>query len=175
MKPYRVSPRWYPVFLQCEDIGRYRMEEKILEVREITKRYPGVVALDRLSFDLEKGEVHAIVGENGAGKSTLIKCLCGAVVPEEGTITIEGKDYSEMNPALSRSLGIEVVYQELNLIDGLTVAENVCFGAKYGKLVNFRLLEEKTKKVFDELNVSINPRKLVLELFHKVIMKTFPQ
>ena len=122
------------------------MEEKILEVREITKRYPGVVALDRLSFDLEKGEVHAIVGENGAGKSTLIKCLCGAVVPEEGTITIEGKDYSEMNPALSRSLGIEVVYQELNLIDGLTVAENVCFGAKYGKLVNFRLLEEKTKK-----------------------------
>lgn len=140
------------------------MEEKILEVREITKRYPGVVALDRLSFDLEKGEVHAIVGENGAGKSTLIKCLCGAVVPEEGTITIEGKDYSEMNPALSRSLGIEVVYQELNLIDGLTVAENVCFGAKYGKLVNFRLLEEKTKKVFDELNVSINPRKLVLEL-----------
>ena len=98
------------------------MEEKILEVREITKRYPGVVALDRLSFDLKKGEVHAIVGENGAGKSTLIKCLCGAVVPEEGTITIEGKDYSEMNPALSRSLGIEVVYQELNLIDGLTVA-----------------------------------------------------
>ncbi len=140
------------------------MEEKILEVREITKRYPGVVALDRLSFDLIKGEVHAIVGENGAGKSTLIKCLCGAVVPEEGTMTIEGKDYSEMNPALSRSLGIEVVYQELNLIDGLTVAENVCFGAKYGKLVNFKLLEEKTKKVFDELNVSINPRKLVLEL-----------
>ena len=120
--------------------------------------------MDKLSFDLKKGEVHAIVGENGAGKSTLIKCLCGAVTPEEGTIIIEGKEYSAMTPALSRSLGIEVVYQELNLIDGLTVAENVCFGAKYGKFVNFKLLEEKTKKVFDELNVSINPKKLVLEL-----------
>ena len=140
------------------------MEEKILEVREITKRYPGVVALDKLSFDLYKGEVHAVVGENGAGKSTLIKCLCGAVVPEEGTIIIDGREYTEMNPALSRSLGIEVVYQELNLIDGLTVAENVCFGAKYGKLVNFRLLEEKTEKVFKELNVNINPKKLVREL-----------
>ncbi len=140
------------------------MQEMILEVKDITKRYPGVVALDKLSFDLKKGEVHAIVGENGAGKSTLIKCLCGAVTPEEGTIIIEGKEYSAMTPALSRSLGIEVVYQELNLIDGLTVAENVCFGAKYGKLVNFKLLEEKTKKVFDELNVSINPKKLVLEL-----------
>lgn len=141
------------------------MEEKtILEVKDLTKKYPGVVALDHITFDLKKGEVHAIVGENGAGKSTLIKCLCGAVTPEEGTILIEEKEYAAMTPALSRSLGIEVVYQELNLIDGLTVAENVCFGAKYGKLVNFKLLEEKTKKVFDELNVSINPKKLVLEL-----------
>ena len=139
-------------------------ENTVLKLNSITKRYPGVVALDKVSFELKEGEVHAIVGENGAGKSTLIKCLCGAITPEEGTIEIEGQSYASMSPKISRELGIEVVYQELNLIDGLTVAENVCFGAKYGRLVNFKLLIQKTREVFEQLNVNIDPRKLVMHL-----------
>ena len=139
-------------------------EKTVLKLNNITKRYPGVVALDKVSFDLREGEVHAIVGENGAGKSTLIKCLCGAITPEEGTIEIEGQTYNSMTPKLSREHGVEVVYQELNLIDGLTVAENVCFGAKYGKLVNFKLITKKTEEVFKSLNVHIDPKKLVLAL-----------
>lgn len=141
------------------------MSEKIvLKLNNITKRYPGVVALNKVSFDLREGEVHAIVGENGAGKSTLIKCLCGAITPEEGTIEIGGQTYNSMTPKLSREHGVEVVYQELNLIDGLTVAENVCFGAKYGKLVNFKVITEKTEEVFKTLNVHIDPKKLVFAL-----------
>ena len=139
-------------------------EKTVLKLNNITKRYPGVVALDKVSFDLREGEVHAIVGENGAGKSTLIKCLCGAITPEEGTIEIDGQTYNSMTPKLSREHVVEVVYQELNLIDGLTVAENVCFGAKYGKLVNFKLITKKTEEVFKSLNVHIDPKKLVLAL-----------
>ena len=139
-------------------------EKTVLKLNNITKRYPGVVALDKVSFDLREGEVHAIVGENGAGKSTLIKCLCGAITPEEGIIEIDGQTYNSMTPKLSREHGVEVVYQELNLIDGLTVAENVCFGAKYGKLVNFKLITKKTEEVFKSLNVHIDPKKLVLAL-----------
>lgn len=141
------------------------MSEKIiLKMNHITKRYPGVVALDDLSFDLREGEVHALIGENGAGKSTLIKCLAGAITPEEGTIELDGETFSGMTPKLSREHGVEVVYQELNLIDGLTVAENVCFGAKYGRFVNFKVITQKTEEVFKRLNVHIDPKKLVMEL-----------
>ncbi len=139
-------------------------DNTILSLKNVTKRYPGVVALDNLSFDLREGEVHAIVGENGAGKSTLIKCLSGAITPEEGTIEIAGKSYQGMTPKISREYGIEVVYQELNLIDGLTVAENVCFGTEYGKVVNYKLLIQKTQKVFQDLHVNINPKKYVYQL-----------
>lgn len=140
------------------------MSKTVLKLDHITKRYPGVVALNDVSFELEEGEVHAIVGENGAGKSTLIKCLCGAITPEEGTIEIGGETHAGMTPKLSREHGVEVVYQELNLIDGLTVAENVCFGARYGRLVNFKAMNQKTREVFEQLNVHIDPNKLVLEL-----------
>lgn len=139
-------------------------DNTILSLKNVTKRYPGVVALNNLSFGLREGEVHAIVGENGAGKSTLIKCLSGAITPEEGTIEIDGKSYQGMTPKLSREYGIEVVYQELNLIDGLTVAENVCFGTEYGKVVNYKLLIQKTQKVFQDLHVNINPKKFVYQL-----------
>lgn len=139
-------------------------DKTVLRLKEVTKKYPGVLALDKVSFDLKEGEVHALIGENGAGKSTLIKCLCGAITPDGGTIELNGQSYTRMTPHEARDLGVEVVYQELNLIEGLTVAENVCFGKKYGKLVNFRTLNKVTKEVFDRLNVNIDPKKLVLEL-----------
>ena len=80
------------------------MSKTVLKLDHITKRYPGVVALNDVSFELEEGEVHAIVGENGAGKSTLIKCLCGAITPEEGTIEIGGETHAGMTPKLSGSM-----------------------------------------------------------------------
>lgn len=138
--------------------------KSILAVKGITKRYPGVVALNNFSLELKEGEVHALVGENGAGKSTLIKCLSGAIHPEEGTIVLDGKEYKGMTPKISRDHGLEVVYQELNLIDGLTVAENVCFGEEYGRFVNFKQLNKKTSEIFQRMKIKIDPNKLVFTL-----------
>ena len=101
------------------------MGNVVLQMKHITKRYPGVVALNDVSVDFEKGQVHALLGENGAGKSTLIKVLSGAVENDEGQICIDGKEYEKMTPLLSRTHGVEVIYQEYNLIGSLTVA--FCF------------------------------------------------
>jgi ribose transport system ATP-binding protein len=105
------------------------MEEKtILSLKNLTKRYPGVLALDNVSLSFYEGEVHALLGENGAGKSTLIKAISGAIELDKGTICVAGTDYPHMNPHLSRSLGIEVIYQEFNLVPSLSTAENIFLG-----------------------------------------------
>lgn len=100
--------------------------EPILSLRNVTKRYPGVVALNDFSIDFFPGEVHALLGENGAGKSTLIKTISGAIAPEEGEIIWQNEHFKKMTPSLSRERGIEVIYQEFNLIDTLSAAENIC-------------------------------------------------
>ena len=122
------------------------MENYALELRNITKTYPGVVALDKVSLGLKKGEVHALVGENGAGKSTLIKVISGAIAPDEGKIVVEGKEYERMTPALSKSLGIEVIYQEFNLIPNLSIAENMFMGDFIGgkMTVDFKKMDENS-------------------------------
>lgn len=102
--------------------------ENILEIKDVTKRYPGVVALNHVSFEVAKGEVHALVGENGAGKSTMIKTITGAITPDEGKVIYEGKEYTELNPILSSQIGIEAIYQEFNLAPELTVQENIYNG-----------------------------------------------
>jgi ribose transport system ATP-binding protein len=89
---------------------------KILEVKNITKTYPGVVALDNVSFDVKEGEILALIGENGAGKSTVIKSIAGAITPDSGTITIAGKTFEKLTPSIAKEAGIGVVYQELNLV-----------------------------------------------------------
>jgi ribose transport system ATP-binding protein len=100
----------------------------ILQLQNITKKYPGVVALNDVSLDVIKGEVHALVGENGAGKSTLIKTCTGAVVPDQGKVIIEGKEFSSLTPTSSKENGIAVIYQEFNLVGELSVAENIFLG-----------------------------------------------
>ena len=97
----------------------------VLSLENITKKYPGVLALNNVSIDFLEGEVHALLGENGAGKSTLIKAVAGAIDIDSGIIKINGQEYSKMTPSLSRSLGIEVIYQEFNLVPTLSVAENI--------------------------------------------------
>ena len=91
----------------------------VLSLRNISKHYPGVQALDNVSIDFMEGEVHCLVGENGAGKSTFIKMISGADQPDSGVISFEGKEYNAMTPKLSKELGIEVVYQEFNLAEDI--------------------------------------------------------
>ena len=139
------------------------MADNSLVVNHIRKTYPGVVALDDVSFDLRPGEVHALVGENGAGKSTLIKSISGAIPFNEGSIIIDGVEYTHMDPILSRSLGIEVIYQEFNLMPSLTVAENICLTDEHkkGSLVDFAAFRKRTQAIFDEMNIHIDPNEYV--------------
>lgn len=142
------------------------MEERkpILSLKDIMKVYPGVIALNKVSIDFYPGEVHALIGENGAGKSTFIKTITGAHAPDGGTITLGEKSYSAMTPALARQHGIECIYQEFNLIDVLSAAENICYGERHGKLVNQKRMREIAQKIFDDFGVDINPDTLVRDL-----------
>lgn len=142
------------------------MSETILSVRDIVKEYPGVVAIDHLSFEVKAGEVHALIGENGAGKSTLIKTLSGAITPNSGTITIQGKEFAAMTPRLAKEQGIEVIYQEFTLVPGISAAENVFLGEKTSKgiFVNSREREKRAKALFEQMNVDIDVTKPVRNL-----------
>ena len=100
----------------------------LLKVEGLTKKFPGVLALDNVAFQAHAGEVVGICGENGAGKSTLIKMLTGAYTPDEGTIHFDGKDYHSLDPRTAMGVGIACIYQELNLIPHLTVMENIFLG-----------------------------------------------
>jgi len=104
------------------------MGTKLLEMNNITKRFPGVLALERVSFDLNEGEVHGLLGENGAGKSTLIKILAGDYSKDEGQILIGEREVEIRTPLESKNLGVSVIYQELNTLDTLSVAENIFVG-----------------------------------------------
>src|SRR6187200_2161341 len=100
----------------------------LLTMTDIVKEFPGVRALDGVDLDVRAGEVHALLGQNGAGKSTLIKVLAGAHQPDEGTIVWQGEPVRLSHPLAAMRLGIATIYQELDLVDGLTVAENVFLG-----------------------------------------------
>ena len=136
----------------------------VLSLKDIVKLFPGVVALKNVSLDFYAGEIHAIVGENGAGKSTFIKTITGAHAPDGGTITIDGETYSAMNPALARKHGIECIYQEFNLIDVLSAAENICYGERSRGLVNQKAMNEKAAKLFADFGVDIDPSTPVRDL-----------
>ena len=92
-------------------------------MKDIKKEFSGVWALSGITFEVYPGEIHCLVGENGAGKSTLMKVLSGAYTPTEGTITVDGKEYSKFDPFLSKQLGINIVYQENDLVPSMDVVE----------------------------------------------------
>jgi len=138
----------------------------VLSLRNLVKRYPGVLALDHVSLDFRKGEVHALLGENGAGKSTLVKVVGGAIEPDSGEIRVNGREFTRMNPHLARSQGIEVIHQEFNLVPPLSVAENIFLGDRVGgrRLVDFKVMRERTVALFQQFNIAIDPDKPVREL-----------
>jgi ribose transport system ATP-binding protein len=117
----------------------------VLSLENITKKYPGVLALNNVSMSFLEGEVHALLGENGAGKSTLIKAVAGAIEIDSGIIKINGQAYPKITPSLSRSLGVEVIYQEFNLVPALSVAENIYLCEKNENSILFSA-KTKTQK-----------------------------
>jgi ribose transport system ATP-binding protein len=108
-------------------------DQVILKMRGITKRFPGVLALDNVDFTVRRGEIHSLIGQNGAGKSTLMKILAGDYPPTTGTIYLEGREVSFGHPRESRAEGISIVYQELSLLPNLSVAENIFLGREPGR------------------------------------------
>ena len=138
----------------------------LLEMRSITKRFPGVVALDRVDFELERGEVHVLLGENGAGKSTLVKMLAGAYRPDEGEILLDGEAASISSAMDAQKLGISTIYQEFNLVPQLTVAENIFLGRQPRRFgfVDRRKMREEARKLLDRMKVLVDPDALVSNL-----------
>lgn len=137
----------------------------ILSVKNITKQYQGITALENVSLSFFPGEVHALLGENGAGKSTLIKIIAGAITPDEGILEFsDGIVHKFMTPALAKDYGIDVIYQEFNLVGCLTVAENICFGEKYGRFVNYQHMKKVAEQAFRLFDVDIDPSIAVYEL-----------
>ena len=140
----------------------------LLEMRSITKTFPGVRALDGVSFDLKQGEIHALVGENGAGKSTLIKILAGVYPHPEygGEIFLDGAERRFATVRESEQAGIAVIYQEMSLVRDLSVAENIFLGRaprRFG-VINWEELYSRAQKLLNELHLAIDPRMPVIGL-----------
>lgn len=129
--------------------------ENILEIRNLTKTYPGVIALNDLSLSVRRGECHAIIGENGAGKSTLIKSIAGAIEPDKGTVVFEGKEYASLDPTLAKEIGIGVIYQEFALCPALSAAENIFLGERLtsGAFQNREKMNQKAQEILDQFKV----------------------
>ena len=133
----------------------------VLEMRGIRKAFPGVVALDGVDLTLEAGDVHMLLGENGAGKSTLMKILGGAYRKDAGDIRLNGQPVEIDSPRAARDLGIRVIYQELNLVPHLSVAENIFLGelpTRWGGVVDRRVLADRTSALLLDLGMTLEPR-----------------
>ena len=135
----------------------------LLRLEAITKRFPGVLALDQVDFDLRPGEVHVLFGENGAGKSTLISIAAGALRPDAGRIFFRDEPLQLHSVHHARSLGISAVFQEFSLVPQMTVEENLFLGAEATTrgLVNKRELHRRAEAILDRLGFPLRPEQLV--------------
>ncbi len=144
--------------------------EPLIKMVGITKEFPGVRALDHISFDILPGEVHVLIGENGAGKSTLMKILSGVYTPTSGKIICNGHEYSALNTKTSYDEGIAIVYQELSVINELSILENLFVGKLPTKkvcgipVVDYGLMNEKAKTVLEQVGLRHDPNTLVGDL-----------
>lgn len=142
-------------------------EDILLDIKGITKTFPGTVALDNVSFKVAKGEVHAIIGENGAGKSTLMNIIAGVFPPDSGEIIFEGKKVNFSKPSDSQKAGIGFVHQELSLCSHLSVAENVYIGRipkSSAGIINFNKLYSDCSELLKTFKTDIDPKSKVREL-----------
>ena len=132
------------------------MHDVILSMRDVDKVFPGVRALDKAQFELRAGEVHALVGENGAGKSTLMKILSGVYTKDGGTVLLDGKEIDVQNTLEAQHLGISIIHQEINLMQDLTVSENIYIGREpmRGFMINRALQDQRTNELLDSLHLN---------------------
>ena len=145
------------------------MNQPLVQMQGIVKRFPGVVALGGVDFDLQPGEVHVLLGENGAGKSTLIKILAGVYRADEGRILIQGQEVRDLTPKQAQEKGIRVIYQEFNLMPFFSVAENLFMGReplgnKTLRLIDWNQVYRESEEVLKRLDCPISPRKMVRDL-----------
>ncbi|NMB01266.1 MAG: sugar ABC transporter ATP-binding protein [Firmicutes bacterium] len=141
--------------------------ENILEMKSICKAFYGVQALNNVDFTVRKGETHILLGENGAGKSTLMKILSGAYQKDAGEIYFDGEKIEISTPLDAQRKGISIIYQEFNLIPGLTVAENIFLGReplRKNGLINWRVLNDNAQELLDKLQADVSPTALVATL-----------
>ena len=160
----KVSLR--PSSFNSEKVVALRMDY-ILEMRGISKAFYGVQALKDVDFSVIRGETHILLGENGAGKSTLMKILSGAYHKDAGEIYFDGERIEISTPLDAQQKGISIIYQEFNLIPGLTVAENIFLGReplKGNRLIDWKVLNENAKAILDKLHANIPPKALVATL-----------
>jgi inositol transport system ATP-binding protein len=142
------------------------MSAPLLRMAHITKRFPGVLALDDVSFEVLPGEAHGLLGENGAGKSTLLKILSGAYRPDAGSIELGGETVTLETPLAAQRRGIATIYQEFNLIPTMTVAENMFLGREPGRgqFISWRRMREETVRHMLRVGLDIDPMALVSDL-----------
>src|SRR5262245_21406266 len=138
----------------------------LLETVGVSKTYPGVLALDRVDFDLRAGEVHILFGENGAGKSTLISVLAGVQAPSSGEIRFRGERIAIESVHQARALGISAVFQEFSLVPQMTVEENLFLGAEMtrGGFLDKRALHTRAEEIIARLGFPLKPRRRVQQL-----------
>jgi inositol transport system ATP-binding protein len=142
------------------------MTEPLLRMSGISKRFPGVQALDNVSFEVAPGEIHALLGENGAGKSTLLKILSGAQQPDAGTISLSGSPVTLATPHDAQKLGVVTIYQEFTLAPNMTIAENVFIGREpgVGPFVNWLRMGAETRAITNRLGLAMKPFAMVRDL-----------
>ena len=138
--------------------------QPLIRMENIVKEFPGVRALGGMTFDVHKGEIHCLVGENGAGKSTLMKILSGAYTPTSGTIYVEGQPYQTLDPELSQQLGIEIVYQENDLVPNMNAVENVFVGQELAGPLGFidkKGMLKRVQETMGEFDIRIDPQQKI--------------
>jgi ribose transport system ATP-binding protein len=137
--------------------------EYILSIRDVSKFFPGVKALDKVSLDVKRGTVHGIVGENGAGKSTLMKILSGVYQKDSGTIIFDGQTINHTTPYESMKRGLSIIYQELNLVNTMSVGENIFLG-RFREMKGMRRTHAKAKELLESIGSKVSTTKLVSDL-----------
>jgi ABC-type sugar transport system ATPase subunit len=137
-----------------------------IQFDEVTKRFPGVLALDRVSLQIERGECHALMGENGAGKSTLGKILSGVYTADSGRLLLNGKEIAPADPLSARRLGIAMIHQELAFCPNLTIAENLCLGElpRRGGFLQRSEMKQRARQMLDEIEADFDPEWPIAEL-----------
>lgn len=150
-----------------ETTSKIELNTTVLKIKQVSKRYPGMLAVDSVSLDIKAGEVHALLGENGAGKSTLMKILAGSFHDYTGEILIDDKLVELHTPAIAKENGIGMIYQELSLAGPLSIADNVLIGRlpkKMGFLVDTKKLVSETKSCLAKVGLDLDVHQLIEQI-----------